>query len=91
MLGLGLTIVLVVIFFILIFMLSGANIPNENILIFSLMFIGLSQLIYIIPIILILIRNKQYDIMKGVITGAILIALLNGGCFILFSNVRIAG
>lgn len=93
MLGLGFAIVLAIVFFILILMLSSANIPNgDNIFIFSLMFIGISQLIYIIPIILLLIKNKQYDMMKGVITGAVLIALLNGGCFaFLLPNMRIGG
>lgn len=93
MLGLGFAIVLAIVFFVLMLMLSGANIPNgDDIFIFSLMFIGLSQLIYIVPVVLILIRNKQYDMMKGVITGAVLMVLLNGGCFaFLLPNMRIGG
>ena len=93
MLGLGLAIVLTIVFFILILMLAGlTNARGNDILWFGLIFIGLSQLIYIIPIILLLIRNKQYDMMKGVITSAVLIALLNGSCYLfLLPNMRIGG
>lgn len=93
MLGMGFAIVLAIAFFILILLLAGlTNARGNDILWFGIIFIGASQLIYIIPIILLLIKNKQYDMMKGVITGAILIALLNGGCFaFLLPNMKIGG
>lgn len=43
---------------------------------------GLTQLIYLIPIILQLKRQQKWGLMKGVIIGAVLTALLNGGCWI---------
>ena len=93
MLGLGFAIVLATVFFILILMLAGlTNARGNDILWFGIMFIGVSQFIYIIPIILLLIKNQQYDMMKGVITGAVLIALLNGSCYLfLLPNMRIGG
>lgn len=50
----------------------------------SFIFIGLTQLIYVIPIVFWLKRRQRWGLMKGVIIGAILTALLNGGCFLWF-------
>lgn len=44
--------------------------------------IGITQLIYIIPLIIWLIRQRRWGLMKGVIIGAVLTALLNGGCWL---------
>ncbi|MEP0770716.1 hypothetical protein NDA06_15680 [Trichocoleus sp. ST-U1] len=54
------------------------------ILIFS---IGLSQLLYVVPIIFWLRRQQRWGLMKGVIIGAVLTALLNGGCWLLILSV----
>jgi Na+/proline symporter len=43
------------------------------------------QLLYVIPVTLWLKRRRQYGLMKGVIIGAVITALLNGGCSLLFS------
>lgn len=43
------------------------------------------QLLYVIPVTLWLKRRRQYGLMKGVIIGAVISALLNGGCSLLFS------
>jgi hypothetical protein len=48
--------------------------------------IGVSQLIYIIPLLIRLIRQQEWGLMKGVIIGAVLTALLNGGCWLLVFN-----
>ncbi len=48
----------------------------------SLFAIGLTQLIYVIPLCLWLRKRRQYDTMKGVIIGAVITALLNGSCFL---------
>jgi hypothetical protein len=48
--------------------------------------IGISQLIYIIPLLIRLIRQQEWGLMKGVIIGAVLTALLNGGCWLLVFN-----
>ncbi|MCP6761412.1 MAG: hypothetical protein NHB32_22350 [Fischerella sp. CENA71] len=44
--------------------------------------IGITQLVYIIPVLLRLKRQEKFALMKGVIIGAIVTALLNGGCWI---------
>jgi hypothetical protein len=46
----------------------------------------LIQLLYVIPITLWLRRRQRIGMMKGVIIGAVITALLNGGCFLLFSR-----
>ncbi|NEO88899.1 MAG: hypothetical protein F6K56_00890 [Moorea sp. SIO3G5] len=49
---------------------------------FGLMGIGISQLIYVIPLIIRLKQQQRFEVMKGVIIGAVLTALLNGGCWL---------
>lgn len=41
--------------------------------------IGLSQFIYAIPLVIWLYQRQKWGLMKGVIIGAVLTALLNGG------------
>lgn len=55
-------------------------------LVYALFFIGISQLVYILPIIFWLRRRQKWGLMKGVIIGAVLTALLNGGCWLLLSS-----
>lgn len=45
---------------------------------------GLTQLIYVIPVVLWLKRQQRWGWMKGIIIGAVLTALLNGGCWLWF-------
>ena len=51
---------------------------------FSILGIGIFQLLYVIPTGILLYRNRQFSLMKGVIIGAVITALLNGGCYLLF-------
>lgn len=46
---------------------------------------GLTQLFYVIPVVFWFRRQQQWGLMKGVIIGAVITALLNGGCFLLLS------
>ena len=50
---------------------------------FAVFGIGIFQLFYIIPFVLLLKRRQQFTLMKGVIIGAVITALLNGGCYLL--------
>ncbi len=50
---------------------------------YGLLAIGLAQIIYIIPAIALLYRWQKWGLMRGVIVGAVLTALLNVGCFLL--------
>lgn len=45
-------------------------------------FLGIAQLIYVIPAIFILRRWRNFTIVKGVIIGTVVTALLNGGCWL---------
>ena len=49
----------------------------------SISLIGLSQFLYVIPIIFWLRRQQRWGLMKGVIIGAVLTVLLNGGCWLI--------
>ncbi len=42
------------------------------------------QLLYVIPICILLKRKRKHLMMKGVIIGAVITALVNGGCFLMF-------
>ncbi len=46
---------------------------------------GLTQLIYVIPMVFWLKRQRRWGLMKGIIIGAVLTALLNGGCWLLIA------
>jgi len=47
-----------------------------------LFFIGLLQLIYVLPACAYFRRRQQLEIIKGITIGATLTAIINGGCFL---------
>jgi len=49
-------------------------------------FIGITQLLYIIPLIIFLWRERRFSLMKGVIIATVIVALINFGCFLLVMN-----
>jgi len=55
---------------------------------FFLFHIGIAQLIYIIPVAFLIARQREWEKMKGLILGAVITALLNGGCWLLFASIR---
>jgi len=68
---------------------SSLQLPQISTLFLFLTFgIGLSQLVYIIPIAVRFARRRQWGRMKGVIIGAVFTALLNGGCFLALGMLR---
>jgi hypothetical protein len=44
-------------------------------------YIGATQFIYLTPLIIYVIIQKKYNLMQGLIVGAILTILVNGGCW----------
>ena len=46
--------------------------------------IGIVQLLYVMPIIIWLRRRQQFALVKGVIIGAVITALVNGACYLQF-------
>jgi hypothetical protein len=50
----------------------------------SILGIGLTQLLYVIPLGIYFHRLGRSNMVKGLMIGAIITALLNGGCFIFF-------
>lgn len=57
-----------------------------NFVIYAVLGIGISQFVYIVPVIFLLYRQQEWGLMKGVIIGAVLTALLNGACWLLFTR-----
>jgi hypothetical protein len=55
---------------------------------FSSAGISITQLLYVIPVIIWLNRRRQFALKQGVIIGAIITALLNGGCYLMISLPR---
>lgn len=51
---------------------------------YALTGIGISQLMYVVPYVIRLHRRREWGLMKGVIIGAVLTALLNAACYIQF-------
>lgn len=47
---------------------------------------GLIQFLYVIPLVLKLKRERRWAMMRGVIIGAVITALVSGGCWILFGR-----
>lgn len=45
--------------------------------------IAFTQIIYLLPTILILKAKEEFDLMKGVIIAGVITALLNGGCWLM--------
>jgi hypothetical protein len=50
---------------------------------FAVFGIGIFQLFYVVPTVIFLKRKRQFSLMKGVIIGAVITALLNGGCYLI--------
>jgi hypothetical protein len=56
--------------------------------VFFVLGIGITQLVYIIPVAILLARKREWEKMKGVILGAVITALLNGGCWLFAMSIR---
>jgi hypothetical protein len=56
-------------------------------LLFILAGIGISQLLYVVPVSLWLKSQRRFGLMKGVIIGAVITVLLNGGCWLFVAGV----
>ncbi len=71
----------------LIALLLNTGLYDSSVAIFAFLIfgIGISQIIYVIPIVIILRSRREFALMKGVIIGAVITALLNGGCWLLLT------
>ena len=54
----------------------------STVLLFSLFGIGISQWLYVTPLLIQLRRRDKVGLFQGVLIGALLTMLLNGACFI---------
>lgn len=80
MLGMGLSVALICVFIIV--MLAAIGILAKSLtLLYGLLAVGLFQFIYITPLAIFLTFNRQDDIMRGLVTGAVMIAVINGAIF----------
>lgn len=68
-------------------LLGGTTIFPINILwIYAVFGLGISQLLYVVPLIIRLKQQQRWGLMKGVIIGAVITALLNGACWLVVVN-----
>lgn len=71
----------------LVYILGALTIlPIDILLAYAGFWIGISQLLYVIPLVIRLKQLQKWGMMKGVIIGAVITALLNGGCWLLVAN-----
>ncbi|MCL1469410.1 hypothetical protein [Argonema antarcticum] len=85
---LGMHAIAIVAIFILGFVLFYKT-PDYVILVFWLYAafgFSLIQLLYVIPVVLRLKKQQRWGMMKGVIIGAVITALVNGGCFLIYGR-----
>jgi len=59
----------------------------DGAILYAFLGIGITQVLYVIPLALWAIDKRRFDTMKGIIIGAVITLLLNGGCFWFFSNI----
>ena len=69
------------------FQRPGSNFYFFTIAALSSAGISITQLIYVIPVTMRLNRRGQFALKKGVIIGAVITALLNGGCYRVFQEI----
>jgi hypothetical protein len=62
-------------------LLALAAVSNLELATTHFFYIGATQFIYLTPLIIYVIIQKQYNLMQGLIVGAILTILVNGGCW----------
>ncbi|MCL1464081.1 hypothetical protein [Argonema galeatum] len=85
---LGMHAIAIVAIFILGFVLFS-NTPGYAILafwIYAAFGFSLIQLLYVIPVVLRLKQQQRWGMMKGVIIGAVITALVSGGCFLIYGR-----
>ena len=83
---LGMHAIAIGVIFVLGFILFS-NTPNYAILgfwIYAALSFSFIQLIYVIPVVLRLKQRQKWGMMKGVIIGAVITALVNGSCFLAY-------
>ncbi|MEO0887297.1 MAG: hypothetical protein AAFY54_15430 [Cyanobacteria bacterium J06648_10] len=62
----------------------GTSHPLSEWIFAAMIFIGITQLLYGVPLCIWLYRRRRLETMKGVAVGMLLTFLLNGGCYALF-------
>lgn len=74
--------VLLIILLIVLTSLIASSGGSANIFIYGVSGLGILQLFYVVPRSLFLRRRQRWAKLKGVIAGAVVVALLNGGCWV---------
>jgi hypothetical protein len=72
-------------------MVLGFGSSSMEWLFVPLFFVGITQLLWIVPMVLQFRRKGQPETAKGLVIVAALVALLNASCWGLLGNFRIAG
>lgn len=60
--------------------------PLDEWILLAMIFIGITQIVYALPLCLVCFYRRRFETLKGVIVGMVLTALLNGGCYLIMLN-----
>lgn len=63
-------------------LIGSVPIALRFVMLYAFFGIGITQLLYVIPLSLWLRHVGRFDTMKGVVIGAVITLLLNGSCFL---------
>ena len=86
LIGVGLVLLMHLVAAIIFFIIASNSYALSNSAMLGIFGVGLSQFIYVIPTIVVTAIKRKFAIMKGVIIGAVITALLNGGCWLIVVN-----
>lgn len=83
LIGIGLVLLMHLVSTIVLFTIAANSYQLSKPAMLGVFGVGLTQFIYVIPTIIVTARKREFGIMKGVIIGAVITALLNGGCWLI--------
>jgi RsiW-degrading membrane proteinase PrsW (M82 family) len=87
--GFMLVLILHIIIFAALFSLGSIYSQIGYLTLYAFLGVGISQILYIVPVVIFLVYRQQLEITKGVILGAVITALANAGCWLIVpSSIR---
>ena len=60
--------------------------PLDEWILLAMLFIGITQVVYALPLCALCFYRRRFETLKGVIVGMVLTALLNGSCYLIVLN-----
>ena len=60
--------------------------PLDEWILLAMLFIGVTQIVYALPLCALCFYRRRFETLKGVVVGMVLTALLNGSCYLIVLN-----